>query len=410
MPLLITELLSESVQTEVDARELLPSKTARSDDIKGFGRSGAGFGRPLPRSVHLPFIIDAVLREAPFVTGKRMQTWRSIIQSQDFQNLSVDSFWWFHANVIEPRDRGVDIGESTDIDEQLHGRNFTEEDALFSNMAFSYVHIFRKVQTQHKDSVINKFYEVMAYTILLILGAAYPRRRDHFLEDQALKRHLVDLCAEWTMGIQPRGLDGTHWIIKGDSHNDRKHGVLPKTKQIPKSALGNESDVTARSTAAHTSEHRNALRGVEPRVRASYSLLHSPFFCRFLSENATESRALQFRLGLTMEASRVTPFLNNHVPEDERSILHRKIKRAIRSASKPMPVDYLLSNSSVLRRSAMDQYSKQKQDATKAIAFFNRERRKITAQIEVEQRSVLGSENLREYATKLAKGYSQAHE
>mmetsp|Transcript_34962 Transcript_34962/g.118452 ORF Transcript_34962/g.118452 Transcript_34962/m.118452 type:complete len:112 (+) Transcript_34962:196-531(+) len=111
-----------------------------------------------------------------------------------------------------------------------------------------------------------------------------------------------------------------------------------------------------------------------------------------------------------MEASRVTPFLNNHVPEDERSILHRKIKRAIRSASKPMPVDYLLSNSSVLRRSAMDQYSKQKQDATKAIAFFNRERRKITAQIEVEQRSVLGSENLREYATKLAKGYSQAHE
>jgi len=317
MPLLITELLSESVQTEVDARELLPSKTARSDDIKGFGRSGAGFGRPLPRSVHLPFIIDAVLREAPFVTGKRMQTWRSIIQSQDFQNLSVDSFWWFHANVIEPRDRGVDIGESTDIDEQLHGRNFTEEDALFSNMAFSYVHIFRKVQTQHKDSVINKFYEVMAYTILLILGAAYPRRRDHFLEDQALKRHLVDLCAEWTMGIQPRGLDGTHWIIKGDSHNDRKHGVLPKTKQIPKSALGNESDVTARSTAAHTSEHRNALRGVEPRVRASYSLLHSPFFCRFLSENATESRALQFRLGLTMEASRVTPFLNNHVPEDE---------------------------------------------------------------------------------------------
>jgi|Transcript_7142 hypothetical protein len=87
MPLLITELLSESVQTEVDARELLPSKTARSDDIKGFGRSGAGFGRPLPRSVHLPFIIDAVLREAPFVTGKRMQTWRSIIQSQDFQNL-----------------------------------------------------------------------------------------------------------------------------------------------------------------------------------------------------------------------------------------------------------------------------------------------------------------------------------
>lgn len=37
-------------------------------------------------------------------------------------------------------------------------------------------------------------------------------------------------------------------------------------------------------------------------------------------------------------------------------------------------------------------------------------RRKITAQIELKQKSILGSENLREYATNLAKGYSQAHE
>ena len=85
--------------------------------------------------------------------------------------------------------------------------------------------------------MLGKFYEVMAYSILLILGAAYPRRRDHFLEDQVLKRHLITLCAEWTIGIQPRGLDDTHWIIKGDSHSDRKHGVLPKTKPISKPPL-----------------------------------------------------------------------------------------------------------------------------------------------------------------------------
>lgn len=141
----------------------------------------------------------------------------------------------------------------------------------------------------------------------------------------------------------------------------------------------------------------NTLHGIEPRVRASYSLQHSPFFRQFLRDNATESRALKFRLGLTMEASRVTQFLNNHVPDAEfvpaffqnklldnqilffyhtyrRSIIHRKIKRVIRSSSKPMPIDYLLSNSSVLRRSAMEEYSRQKQDATKAISLFNRER------------------------------------
>lgn len=107
---------------------------------------------------------------------------------------------------------------------------------LRPNMGTTQVSIFRKVQTHHKDTVLGKLHEAMAYAVILILGAAYPRRRDHFLEDQMLKRYLVNLCAEWTMGIQPRGLDEAHWIIKGDSPNDRKHGVLPKSKQISKSA------------------------------------------------------------------------------------------------------------------------------------------------------------------------------
>ena len=75
----------------------------------------------------------------------------------------------------------------------------------------------------------------MAYSVLLILAAVYPRRRDHFFEDQVLKRHLINMCAEWTIGIAPRGLDENHWIIKGESYSDRKHGILPKTKTLPKS-------------------------------------------------------------------------------------------------------------------------------------------------------------------------------
>ncbi|EGB03661.1 hypothetical protein AURANDRAFT_72688 [Aureococcus anophagefferens] len=198
----------------------------------------------------------------------------SVVQTLDHNCRAcrlADSFWWFQICVIEPRDRGVDLNElNKSIDPN------------------------QRVQRQHKDFVLGRFYEAMAYSVLLILAAAYPRRRDHFLEDQPLKLHIIKTCAEWTIGIQPRDLNESHWIVKGESNGDRKHGVLPKAKTL------------------------------------------------FVSSR--------------------------------RSVVDRKIKRAIRAAPKPMPVEYLLSNSGVLRRNAMDEYARQRQDATKAISFFNRER------------------------------------
>lgn len=109
----------------------------------------------------------------------------------------------------------------------------------------------------------------MAYAVLLILGAAYPRRRDHFLEDRVLKRHLINLCAEWTVGIQPRCLDESHWIIRGDGHVDRKHGVLPKTKPISKpnlGALSNDHDLLQVSSGQHWGMNQTQLPSRPPRI------------------------------------------------------------------------------------------------------------------------------------------------
>ena len=84
MPVLITELL------DVESRPVpgsgVISKLPSVDDRRV---PGSGSGRPLPRSVHLPFILDAVLREVPFASGKRLQIWRSIVQSTEFQDLRV---------------------------------------------------------------------------------------------------------------------------------------------------------------------------------------------------------------------------------------------------------------------------------------------------------------------------------
>mmetsp|Transcript_32520 Transcript_32520/g.110433 ORF Transcript_32520/g.110433 Transcript_32520/m.110433 type:complete len:187 (-) Transcript_32520:441-1001(-) len=170
----------------------------------------------------------------------------------------------------------------------------------------------------------------MAYSVLLILAAAYPRRRDHFLEDQPLKLHIIKTCAEWTIGIQPRDLNESHWIVKGESNGDRKHGVLPKAKTVPKAALVNENEASVTAASVSSSGELARTHRSEPRVRASYSLLHSPFFSQFLKENAaTEvSRSLRFRLGLTMETARVYQFLKHHTAENES--IHRYSINSIR--------------------------------------------------------------------------------
>ena len=103
----------------------------------------------------------------------------------------------------------------------------------------------------------------MAYSVLLILAAAYPRRRDHFLEDQPLKLHIIKTCAEWTIGIQPRDLNESHWIVKGESNGDRKHGVLPKAKTVPKHNARVSNCITQRlfwpSRAALVNEVRSVI-------------------------------------------------------------------------------------------------------------------------------------------------------
>ena len=81
MPVLITELLD--VESRSNSGVAIP-KVSSAEDRR---EAGSGSSRPLPRSVHLPFILDAVLREAPFASGKRLQTWRSIVQSTEFQDL-----------------------------------------------------------------------------------------------------------------------------------------------------------------------------------------------------------------------------------------------------------------------------------------------------------------------------------
>ena len=85
MPVLITELEDGRFRPIIgQSRESFTAKAWNDEEGKNLG----GLGRPLPRSVHMPFILEAVLREAPFATGKAHSAWRCILEPSAFQDLS----------------------------------------------------------------------------------------------------------------------------------------------------------------------------------------------------------------------------------------------------------------------------------------------------------------------------------
>lgn len=84
MPVLITELEDGPLRPVVNRSDSFTTKVWDDDESKILG----GLGKPLPRSVHMPFILEALLREAPFATGKAHSVWRCILRSTAFQDLS----------------------------------------------------------------------------------------------------------------------------------------------------------------------------------------------------------------------------------------------------------------------------------------------------------------------------------
>lgn len=356
--------------------------------------SSPGARRPLPRHVHLAMITESVLRDAPFAAHNKA-LWRSVVRSAAFAELSTDGFWWFNTNVVEPRDRG-----------ELEARPDAAADALFGHMAVSYVTLFKAVSAQQKDACFGRFYEAMAYSILLTLDAFYPKRHS-FLDDRSLKRRVLALCCEWSTGIQPSDFGEEHWILDKDTHADhgRKGHAPPKAKArlaVDESAAGQSQLEGLGSSAARSGPREQR----EPLVRASYTLQHSPFFSRFLGQDSSASSSRsKFKLGLTMDMGRVKNLVANHVPDDERRDVERRVNRAMRASSQPLPVRGVLASSAAARRAVMEEYSRHKTDATAAISSIHRERRRVLAAIDAEEKQVLDSDDLREYSMKLVKSY-----
>lgn len=296
--------------------------------------------RKLPRTAHMSVIGETIVREAPFA-AKCREAWKEAVATPEFQSMTEAGFWWFTTHVL---DKGETVEQPP-------------EDEHFSTMAENYVSLFRKLDRK----LVEHVHEALAQSILLVMAAADPRCHD----DKALRRQVLDRCAEWATGMRPARVPPEHWLLQG--------GRAPQS--------------TPRDTL----------------VRTTYTLQHSPFFRHFFAQRHVTPNSTKVRLGLTVGLSRVPHLVHHHVPESEKHIVQRAVKRIVRAAPKPMPVTYVLSNSGVTRRSAMDDHARQRAELKQAARAATRERRKIAARVDDDQRAVLQSDNLREYATKLVK-------
>lgn len=359
----------------------------------------SGERRAVARGAQMPTqaIAETILREAPFAS--RGRAWRGLLESQAFEGLSVEGLRWFQRHVLEPRDRGEDVAG---LDDSLAGDassgsdDANVQDEHFSAMAAKYVELFVSVPAEHKDIYVDHLYEAMAASILLVISTSShsTRRRDaaSSCEDLVLKRHVINMCAEWTLGMRPRHVGEDHWIVRATTRGTPQPRPAASTASKATLDVGSLAVVDEKPTAPR-----------DTRVHATYTLQHSPFFSHHLERLGVKpSPGLAVKLGLTVGSSRCGTLVRNHVPRGEREAARRRIQRALRVASKPLPVSYVLSNSGVARRAAMEDQAKQRSDAAKAAAHFARKRRDIARQVEADQQRVLESDNLREYATNLA--------
>ncbi|CAM9826919.1 unnamed protein product, partial [Choristocarpus tenellus] len=153
--------------------------------------------QPLLGSVNFTAIAEKVLREAPFAVGSFSTMWRAFLTCRTFIELATDGFWFVVGHEIQGRPVGI------------------EKSPRFSRMAHAYSNMFLHAPTIHKDMWGASFFEAWALTLLLLLQAAFPLSKAMF-DAPKFRMKLLDLCAEWTLGIRPTFPLTNHWVLTFD--------------------------------------------------------------------------------------------------------------------------------------------------------------------------------------------------
>ncbi|CAM9908056.1 unnamed protein product, partial [Scytosiphon promiscuus] len=397
---------SESGSNSNSRLESLSRDSRRGRDVKNAEVDLVGY-QPLPKSVRLASITEKVLREAPFAVGNSRPMWRVFLASRPFMELATDGFWFIVAHEI--------LGIPVDI----------MRSPRFSRIAHVYSHMFTNAPPVFKDMWGSYFFEAWALTLLILLQESFPKSKPIF-DDSAFRMRLLDLCAEWTMGIRPSFPLTGHWVLKFDKRPPTELELLKRrtfgaglsgSPSSPALPHGDGGDDRLKG-ATLTSRRRNGIPDHRLNYVATRSAIefgNSPLVQHHLEilTGSGKASVSPVRLQVTGEATRtLRPFqeVGLRLANDRqvRSNTWRAAQAVRVRNERPATAD-ILATINQRRETLMRQHAASRRETRQEISRMRVDAAEDRSTIEVEATDLLSRGDVHEFSNFLVKHQAKHH-
>ncbi|CAM9450500.1 unnamed protein product [Ectocarpus sp. 4 AP-2014] len=391
---------SESGSNSNSRVETLSRDSRRGRDVKSAEIDLVRY-QPLPGSVRFASVTEKVLREAPFAVGNSKPMWRVFLTSRPFMELAADGFWFVVAHEILRMP--VDAAHSP----------------RFSRMAHVYSHMFTNAPPVFKDMWGSYFFEAWVLTLIILLQESFPKSKSLF-DEPSFRMRLLDLCAEWTMGIRPSFPLAGHWVLKFDKRPPTELELLKRrtfgaglsgTNSMPALPQGDGSKDRANGPTP-TARRRGGIpehRLFYVASRSAIDFGNSPFVkhhLRVLTGGGKTSVA-PIRLQVTGEATRtLRPFQEQSLRLANDRLLRSNTWRAAQAVrvrnERPATVD-ILARIDQRREKLMRQHVSSKRETRQEISRMRIDAAEDRSSIETEAADLLSKGDVHEFSNFLVK-------
>lgn len=133
------------------------------------------------------------------------------------------------------RERTHELDKSSRLEE-------VKREAL-SRISKNFVKMFLNIKPLHKDAFFMRYFDGLAQTIFYSLSVAYPESQAS-IDNAIFKGWLLQLCAGWTLGHVPIGIDISHWKVlrREQKTNSLIHLALAHNTREPRHTLAKKLD------------------------------------------------------------------------------------------------------------------------------------------------------------------------
>ncbi|CAM9544742.1 unnamed protein product [Ascophyllum nodosum] len=246
-------------------------------------------------------------------------------------------------------------------------------------MAHVYSYMLAHMAPNLKDLWGPRFYEAWALTLLILLQEHFPKS-EAVLDDPSFRICLLDLCAEWTVGLRPSFPLTGHWVLSFDRRpptelelfKKRTFGMgLSGSASAPVLSSGFKGDRRGEKTRRHKSASLGLNRVSS---RSTIEVGNSPLVEEYLKvlTGGEKAAIAPLRLQVTREATRtLRPFHDlvlRHSNDKAMKSNAWRAAQAVRRSSERPTIEDILARIDQRRDNLLQQHATSKREARKHMA------------------------------------------